>query len=129
MKKTYLIIVMVITMLATVMCAVANNLVLNDTFKKALGFFDGDEGGKSTLLFCLPLYFGQLAFNASAIIAAVRVLPTPEKGVRVAGAMIIVMNVMTVIFSATVLIAALKTNDSALKDAAALLLKIPFSGL
>lgn len=128
MKKAYLIIVMVITMLATVMCAVANNLVLNDTFQKALGFFDDEDGGKSTFLFCLPLYFGQLAFNVSAIIAAARVLPAPEKGVRVAGAMIIVMNVMTVIFSATVLIVAVKTNNSALKDAA-LLLKIPFSGL
>ena len=110
MKKAYLIIVTVITMFAAIMCMVANNVVLNDAFQKALGFSDDGEGNFALFL-CIPLYVGQFIFNLSAVIAAARVIPVPEKGVRVAGAMIIIMNVTMILFSATVLIISLKTGN------------------
>lgn len=124
MKKAYLIIVMAITMFSIVMCAVANNLVLNDALKKAMGFTDGEEN--FPLFLCIPLYLGQLTFSVSAIIAAVRVIPSPEKGVKVAGAMLIVMNAMTIIFSVTVLLVALKAGSRADNAAAYILLSSAF---
>ena len=122
MKKAYLIIVMTITLFAAVMCAVANNIVLNDVFQKKLGFFDGNE--KHTLLFCIPLYIGQIMFSVSAILAAVRVIPTPEKGVKVAGAMLIMMNALMIIFSVTVLIISSSIAKSQDPETAALIYKL-----
>ena len=122
MKKAYLIIVMTITLFATVMCAVANNIVLNDAFQKKLGFFDGNE--KHTLLFCIPLYIGQIMFSVSAILAAVRVIPTPEKGIKVAGAMLIMMNALMIIFSVTVLIISSSITKSQDTETAALMYRL-----
>ena len=122
MKKAYLIIVMTITLFAAVMCAVANNIVLNDAFQKKLGFFDGNE--KHTLLFCIPLYIGQIMFSVSAILAAVRVIPTPEKGVKVAGAMLIMMNALMIIFSVTVLIISSNITKTQDTETAALMYRL-----
>lgn len=122
MKKAYLIIVMTITLFAAIMCAVANNAVLNDAFQKKLGFLDGNE--KHTLLFCIPLYVGQIMFSVSAILAAVRVIPTPEKGVKVAGAMLIAMNALMIIFSVTVLIVSTGIAKSQNPETAALIYKL-----
>ena len=122
MKKAFLIIVMTITLFAAIMCAVANNVVLNDAFQKKLGFLDGNE--KHTLLFCIPLYVGQIMFSVSAILAAVRVIPTPEKGVKVAGAMLITMNALMIIFSVTVLIISSSIAKSQDPETAALIYKL-----
>ena len=122
MKKAFLIIVMTITLFAAIMGAVANNVVLNDAFQKILGFLYDNE--KHTLLFCIPLYFWQIMFNLSAFLAAVRVIPTPEKGVKVAGAMLITMNALMIIFSVTVLIVSIGIAKSQDPETAALIYKL-----
>ncbi len=122
MKKAFLIVDMTITLFAAIMGAVANNVVLNDAFQKKLGFLYENE--KHTLLFCIPLYFGQIMFNLSAILAAVRVIPTPEKGVKVAGAMLITMNALMIIFSVTVLIVSIGIAKSQDPETAALIYKL-----
>ena len=126
MKKRFLVAGIILTAIGLILCGIANFLVINALVERSSDGTTSEQLGSAlaiiiSIVFCIPGYIGQLAFNIAGIATTAQTLGSESRAIKTTGIVFLVLNAVAIIFSIAMFVAFFAICNSQNTDASALL--------
>ena len=129
MKKRFLVAGIVLTAIGLILCGIANFLVINALVERNTNGTASEQLGGAfailiSIIFSIPCYIGQLAFNVAGIATTAQTLGSESRAIKTTGIVFLVLNAVAIIFSIAMFVAFFAICNSQNPETASLMYKL-----